>query len=132
VIGKPATAKLKSGSTSAGSKSAKPSNPTPKPASAGTIQISGVASANGVYNVHAGTSYSLVVRSQTAPTYVYAAPAPQAPHGGQAPFLPDGSSGGLRRWLMEFSLPSKAADFSDWNAGVQIGGRLYVVHIHLT
>jgi hypothetical protein len=132
VIGNPATAKLKSGSTGAGSKSVKPSNPTPKPASAGTIQISGVASANGVYDVRAGTSYSLVVRSQTAPTYVYAAPAPQAPHGGQAPFLPDGSSGGLRRWLIEFSLPAKAADFSDWNAGVQIGGRLYVVHIHLT
>ena len=106
--------------------------PTPKPAPASTIQIRGATLANGFYDVRAGVSYSLVVRSKTRPTYVYAAPAPQAPHGGQAPFLPDGSSGGLKRWLIEFYLPPKAADFRDWNAGVRIGRRLYMVRIHLS
>jgi hypothetical protein len=105
--------------------------PTPKPTILPvTITINGAPSSGGTYDVAAGKLYSLVITSKTQPYYVDAAPAPVAPHGGSAPFFRIGAVKGGSRWRIYFSI--KPSSFSNWDVGVRIGAKLYVVHIHLS
>jgi hypothetical protein len=145
IVGASASAKLSAGTTKTKTKPQPKPKPKPKPKPTPkpkpkpkpkpstqpvTITINGVPASHGTYDVAAGRLYSLVITSKTQPYYVDAAPAPVAPHGASSPFFRIGSSGGVSRWRIYFAI--NPSSFSNWDVGVRIGGRLYVVHVHLT
>lgn len=101
---------------------------TPAPA----IHIAPVSTTNGRYDVQISGTYSITVVTPTQPAYVDAAVAPQQPSGGNVPFFADGSINGTPRWTIEFHITPDLAHFQDWNVGVEIAGKLYVVPLRVS
>jgi hypothetical protein len=107
--------------------------PGPAPAPpAPSIHIAPVSSTNGRYDVQISGTYSITVVSASRPAYVDAAVAPQQPSGGNVPFFRDGSSvGGTPRWTIEFHITPDLGHFQNWNVGVEVAGKLYVVPLRV-
>jgi hypothetical protein len=96
------------------------------------IDVAPVTTTNGRYNVHVSGEYKLTVVSKTRPAYVDAAVAPNQPSGGNTQLFPDGTVNGTPRWYIEFHITPDLSHFQDWNVGVQVGGTLYLVRLHVS
>jgi hypothetical protein len=105
-----------------------PVAPAPVPA----IHIAPVSPTNGRYNVQISGTYSITVVTASRPAYVNAAVAPQQPSGGNVPFFADGSVGGTPRWTIQFHITPDLGHFQNWNVGVEIAGKLYVVPLRVS
>ena len=101
------------------------------PQQAPVIHIAPVSPTDGRYDVQISGTYSITVVTPTRPAYVDAAVAPQQPSGGNVAFFPDGSVGGTPRWTIEFHITPDLGHFQDWNVGVEIAGKLYVVPLRV-
>jgi hypothetical protein len=104
--------------------------PVPVPP-APPIHIAPVSTTDGRYDVQISGTYSITVVSASRPAYVDAAVAPQQPSGGNVPFYADGSVGGTPRWTIEFHITPDLGHFQDWNVGVEVAGKLYVVPLRV-
>ena len=82
---------------------------------------------NGAWQVRAGGSYTLVVRSSSVrPHYVDAAPVPQKPQGRDH----DLHRAGAKRWAITVTMQPGMGKDRLWNLGVMIGKKLHVVRVH--
>jgi hypothetical protein len=104
-----------------------PAAPAPAPA----IHIAPVKATDGRYDVQISGTYSITVVSASRPAYVDAAVAPQQPSGGNVPFYADGSVGGTPRWTIDFHITPDLGHFQNWNVGVEVAGKLYVVPLRV-
>jgi hypothetical protein len=102
----------------------------PGKAAAPDIKIAPVTPTNGRYDVQTSGTYSITVVTPTQPLYVDAAVAPLQPSGGDEAFYPDGAVGGVARWRILFQV-ADLGHFQDWNVGVQVAGKLYVVPLRV-
>jgi hypothetical protein len=103
----------------------------PGEVAAPNIEIAPVTPTNGRYDVQTSGTYSITVVTPTRPIYVDAAVAPLQPSGGDEPFYPDGTVGGVARWRILFQV-ADLGHFQDWNVGVQVAGKLYVVPLRVS
>lgn len=90
------------------------------------IVVQGAAYANGAYSVRRGQTYTLLVASATRPTYVNAAPAPNAPRGASVAFRQTGKG----TWALGVTM-DRAMRPGYWNLGVLIGGRTTPVRVQV-
>lgn len=97
-----------------------------------TISLAPLSSSNGRYDTPIGGSYEMTVLSPVQPYYVYAAPSPQPPSGGDVALTPDGSVDGVPRWQIVFHITSLLDHFQDWNVGLRVNGTLYVVKLRVS
>ncbi len=75
------------------------------------------------------TPYRLVVLSRTRPAYVFAAPHPARPSGGDVPFNRAGSVDGVPRWVIRVNLSTALGSVPAWNIGIRIDGRLQTLKV---
>ncbi len=108
-----------------------PNKPPAKQNVGPSISIAPLSASNGRYNVKTSGYYTLVIVSKQRPAYVDAAVAPQLPSGGNNPLYPDGTVNGTPRWRIVFYIAPNLAHFQDWNVGVRIGGKLYILKLRV-
>lgn len=95
--------------------------------------INGHPAQHGSYVVAVGGHYTLTEQSRLRPYYIYAAPVGTKPSGGHIPLHYVGKVDGASRWRIQFVIdPAMAYRFHNWNIGVEIGGHLYVIHLHIS
>lgn len=87
------------------------------------------AEGTGAYALPLGNSYRLVVLSRTRPAYVFAAPYPAQPSGGDVPFNRAGSVDGVPRWVIRVNLSTALGAVPAWNIGIRIDGRLQTLKV---
>jgi hypothetical protein len=95
-----------------------------------TIGIAGqLPSGDGGYALRLGNTYQIIVLARTRPVYVFAAPSPRSPAGGDIAFSRDGSSGTTPRWSFSVNVPKAIDDFPAWNIGIRIDGQLTILRL---
>ena len=80
----------------------------------------------GVFQVHAGSAYTLVVYAASAPVYYDAAPVPLLPGGRDKPMF----SAGHGKWVLRITMRHPMHK-GFWIIGVKIGKTLHVVRIQV-
>jgi hypothetical protein len=76
---------------------------------------------SGAYDVTSGDTYTLEVLSNTMPTYLDAAVAPQLPSPGHDYFQRAGSLNGVKVWKLHVRIEQGFSRFPSWTIGVRIG-----------
>lgn len=93
--------------------------------------LSGVSSRNGVLQVKAGRTYTMVVVSKTRPQYVNSAVAPRQPQGHSTRFIRAGSVNGTPRWVRGVTFNAGMKRHPVWHIGAQTGSRLHTLKVHV-
>lgn len=89
------------------------------------VAISGASMRDGRYVVHRGRTYTVLVSATTRPSYVYAAPWPRQPKGGNIPFKKIGKN----RWALGVTFTKSMSSHTYWNIGTRVGSRTTVTTV---
>lgn len=83
------------------------------------VTISGAPMKDGRHVVHRGRTYTVLVAATKRPSYVYAAPSPQKPKGGNIAFKKVGKN----RWALGVTFTKAMSGHTYWNIGTRVGSR---------
>ncbi|MCW2834435.1 MAG: hypothetical protein JWN68_2388 [Nocardioides sp.] len=89
------------------------------------LSIRGAAMEKGHFVVHRGRTYTVLVKSATRPSYVFAAYTPQRPAGGGVPFKRIGKD----TWALGVTFEHAMRHHTWWNIGVRVGPRMIVTTV---
>jgi hypothetical protein len=92
------------------------------------MSLAGATLVKGAFNVKLGHSYTLIVYSNSRPTYYDAAPAPRIPFKKDQVF----HAAGNHRWALGVTITRSMHHYKYWNLGVKIGHTMHVVRIRIT
>jgi YVTN family beta-propeller protein len=92
-----------------------------------SVAISGASMRHGHYVVHRGRTYTVLVASATRPSYIYAAPSPRRPAGGNIPF----ERLGKNRWALGATFKQSMSHHTWWNIGTRVGSHTTVTRVQV-
>ena len=92
-----------------------------------SVAISGAAMTDGHYVVHRGRTYTVLVAAPTRPSYVYAAPAPRRPAGGDILFKRIGKN----QWALGVTFKQSMSQYTWWNMGTRVGTHTTVTTVRV-
>lgn len=92
-----------------------------------SVWVDGARQRDGQPVVRAGRTYTLLVAAKRRPSYVYAAPAPHRPYGGDVPFR----RAGANRWALGVTFDTSMARHAVWNIGTRVGSHLTVTKVRV-
>ena len=92
-----------------------------------SVAISGASMKHGHYVVHRGRTYTVLVAAASRPSYVYAAPSPRRPAGGNIPFVRIGKN----RWAVGATFKQAMHHHTWWNIGTRVGSHVTVTRVQV-
>jgi YVTN family beta-propeller protein len=92
-----------------------------------SVAISGASMKDGHYVVHRGRTYTVLVAAATRPTYVYAAPSPRRPAGGDIPFKRVGKN----QWALGVTFKQSMRHHTWWNIGTRVRSHTTVTTVRV-
>ncbi len=91
------------------------------------VAIAGASMKDGRYVVHRGRTYTVLVAATSRPTYVYAAPSPRRPAGGNIAFERIGKN----RWALGVTFKQAMRHHTLWNIGTRVAGHTTVTTVRV-
>jgi YVTN family beta-propeller protein len=91
------------------------------------VAISGASREHGHYVVHRGRTYTVLVAAKARPSYVYAAPAPRRPAGGDIAFKRISK----HRWALGVTFKQSMRHHTWWNLGTRVGTHTTVTTVRV-
>ncbi len=92
-----------------------------------SVWVDGARVRGGHQVVRAGRTYTVLVAAAHRPSYVFAAPAPNRPYGGEVPF----KRVGKQRWALGVTFTRSMLGHDLWNIGTRVGSRLTVTTVRV-